>query len=289
MGSQQGDAEFKNEVRLVAMLQHRNLTRLLGFCLKGRERLLVYELVRNSSLDKFIFDPIKRAQLNWEVRDNIIQGIARGLLYLHQDSRLRIIHRDLKASNILLDADMNPKISDFGTARLFEADQTQANTHKIVGTYGYMPPEYVIRGHFSVKSDVFSFGVLVLEIVSGKKINSIICNGDNEVSLLSYAWRNWREGTISNLADPTIRNSCSETQIMRCIHIGLLCVQENLADRPNMASVVLMFNSQSITLPVPTRPAFLMHSNNDRSDKVHRSSSAQPSINEASISELDPR
>ncbi|KAG6641561.1 hypothetical protein CIPAW_09G082300 [Carya illinoinensis] len=235
MSSQQGDAEFKNEVMLVAMLQHQNLTRLPGLCLKGSERLLVYELVRNSSLDKFIFDRIKRAQLNWELRDNIIQGITRGPLYIHQDSRLRIIHHDLKASNILLDADMNPKISDFGTARLFEVDQSQANTHKIVGTYGYMPSEYAICGHFSVKSDVFSFGVLVLEIVSSKKINSIICNGDNEGGLLSYAWKNWRERTISNLADPTIRNSCSETQIMRCIHIGLLCVQENLADRPNMS------------------------------------------------------
>ncbi|XP_041024082.1 putative receptor-like protein kinase At4g00960 [Juglans microcarpa x Juglans regia] len=300
MGSPQGDAEFKNEVMLVAMLQHRNLTRLLGFCLEGSERLLVYELVRNSSLDKFIFDPIKRAQLNWEVRDNIIQGIAQGLLYLHEDSRLRIIHRDLKASNILLDADMNPKISDFGTARLFEADQTQANTHKIVGTYGYMPLEYAIRGHFSVKSDVFSFGVLVLEIVSGKKNNSSF-QGENEAGcLLSYAWKNWREGTTSNLVDATLKAK-STTQIMRCIHFGLLCVQENVADRPTMATVVLMFNSHSVTLPVPTRPAFLMH--NTKSDVLsqsengvgvtrpdrRRSRSVQASRNEALISELDGR
>ncbi|RCV41545.1 hypothetical protein SEVIR_9G143001v4 [Setaria viridis] len=168
--SGQGLKELRNELLLVAKLRHNHLAKLLGVCLQGQERLLVYDYLPNRSLDTFLFVEVeKRLLLDWETRYRIIHGTARGLVYLHEDSQIKIIHRDLKASNILLDGDMSPKISDFGLARLFNGDRTTTITSQVVGTLGYMAPEYAVLGHLSVKLDVYSFGVLILEIVTGRK------------------------------------------------------------------------------------------------------------------------
>nr|POE78572.1 cysteine-rich receptor-like protein kinase 29 [Quercus suber] len=219
---------------------------------QGCERLLIYEFVSNGSLDQVIFDPTKRAYLDWQRRHKIIEGIAR----------------------------------DFGMARLVILDQTNINTNRIVGTYGYMAPEYAYQGHFSVKSDVFSFGVLVLEMICGQK-NGYFCNEENGEDLLTHAWTNWRNMTASNIIDPTLGVG-STTEIIRCIHIGLLCVQENAANRPTMASVVLMLDSNSITLSVPSRPAFFIHRNVEP-DSQSDQSILLASINDASITALHPR
>ncbi|CAL5027170.1 unnamed protein product [Urochloa decumbens] len=252
--STQGLEQLKNELALVAKLKHKNLVRLVGVCLEQQERLLVYEYVPNRSLDIVLFGA--ENQLDWEQKYRIINGIARGLQYLHEDSQLKVVHRDLKASNILLDTNMNPKISDFGLARIFSRDQTQAVTKSIVGTYGYMAPEYAMRGNYSVKSDAFSFGVMVLEIVTGRKNNDSY-NSKQSGDLLNTVCEHWEAGTVMELVDPSMNGSFPEGDVLRCFHIGLLCVQGDPAARPVMSSVVMMLGTDTISLQAPSKPGFV--------------------------------
>ncbi|RHN51968.1 putative protein kinase RLK-Pelle-DLSV family [Medicago truncatula] len=260
--SKQGVEEFKNEILLIAKLQHRNLVTFIGFCLEGHEKILIYEYVSNKSLDYFLFDSQQQKLLTWVERFNIIGGIAGGILYLHEHSRLKVIHRDLKPSNILLDENMIPRISDFGLARMVEISQDEGSTNRIVGTYGYMSPEYAMFGQFSEKSDVYSFGVMILEIVAGKKNISSYEPQHVANSLLNSVWRQWMDKTPLNILDPNIKGDYSKTEVIKCIQIGLLCVQNDPEARPSILTIASYLSSHSIELPTPQQPAFFLQGRN---------------------------
>ncbi|GLT45645.1 hypothetical protein SLA2020_194630 [Shorea laevis] len=256
--SGQGLEEFINEVLVISNVQHRNLVRLLGCCVDHEEKILVYEYLANKSLDSFLFDPLKNELLDWGRR------------------------------NILLDERLKPKISDFGMARIFGGDEDHANTRRIAGTYCYMSPEYAMEGLFSEKSDVFSSGVLLLEIVTRRR-NSSFYNDMHSLSLVGYAWQLWSEGNMSALIDDAISDPCHHREALRCIHVGLLCVQEFAEDRPKISRVISMLNSEIVDLPPPKQPPFSQKEILLNSQSCSRDEFKYYSVNDVTISRVQGR
>ncbi|KAL2521909.1 Cysteine-rich receptor-like protein kinase 2 [Forsythia ovata] len=248
-------ADFESEVRLISNVHHRNLVRLLGCCNKGGELLLVYEFMPNGSLDNYLYGE-KRGTLNWKQRFNIIFGTARGLAYLHDQYHVCIIHRDIKPSNILLDDDFLPKIADFGLARLLPENQSHVST-KFAGTLGYTAPEYAIHGHLSEKVDAYSFGIVILEIISGRRCTQMNDESDTEY-LLEEAWKLHETGMQEKLVDETLdRNDFKAEDVKKLIEIALACAQSPASSRPTMSEVLVMLSSdRSVEQKTPSRPSF---------------------------------
>ncbi|KAG5001070.1 hypothetical protein JHK87_022142 [Glycine soja] len=252
VGSHQGKSQFITEIATISAVQHRNLVKLYGCCIEGSKRLLVYEYLENKSLDQALFG--KCLTLNWSTRYDICLGVARGLTYLHEESRLRIVHRDVKASNILLDYELIPKISDFGLAKLYDDKKTHISTG-VAGTIGYLAPEYAMRGLLTEKADVFSFGVVALELVSGRPNSDSSLEGE-KVYLLEWAWQLHEKNCIIDLVDDRL-SEFNEEEVKRIVGIGLLCTQTSPTLRPSMSRVVAMLSGDIEVGTVPSKPGYL--------------------------------
>ncbi|KAJ0725758.1 putative protein kinase RLK-Pelle-DLSV family [Helianthus annuus] len=267
------EADFYNEVNMISSLEHKNLVRLLGCSCSGPESFLVYEYLPNMSLDRFIFDAIKGKELNWEKRFEIIIGTTEGLVYLHENTKNRIIHRDIKASNILLDLRFRPKIADFGLARSFQGDMSHIST-AIAGTLGYMAPEYLALGQLTEKADVYSYGVLLLEVVTGLQ-NNRSKNSEYSDSLVSIAWRHFQQGTVEEILDPnlmfhTYPNLSFKKEAIKVAHVGLLCTQEAPSLRPSISLALKMLVKDDESLPAPSTPPFIGdNESNELEEQIH--------------------
>ncbi|KAK4492968.1 hypothetical protein RD792_000295 [Penstemon davidsonii] len=251
--SKQGNREFVNEIGMISALQHPNLVKLFGCCIEGNQLLLIYEYLENNCLARALFGrPEQRLNLDWPTRNKICLGIAKGLAYLHEESRLKIVHRDIKATNVLLDKDLNAKISDFGLAKLDEEENTHIST-RIAGTIGYMAPEYAMRGYLTDKADVYSFGIVALEIVSGKS-NTNYRPKEEFVYLLDWAYVLAEQGNLLELVDPILGSNYSKKEALRMLNLSLLCANPSPTLRPSMSSVVSMLEGKiPVQAPVVKR------------------------------------
>ncbi|KVH93122.1 Leucine-rich repeat-containing protein [Cynara cardunculus var. scolymus] len=258
--SKQGNREFVTEIGMISALQHPNLVKLFGCCIEGNQLLLIYEYLENNSLARALFD--------WTTRKKICLGVAQGLAYLHEESRLKIVHRDIKATNVLLDKELNAKISDFGLAKLDEEENTHIST-RIAGTIGYMAPEYAMRGYLTDKADVYSFGVVALEIVSGKS-NTNYRPKEEFVYLLDWVTSNFsyfddQQGNLLELVDPVLGSNYPKEEVMRMLNIALLCTNPSPTLRPAMSAVVSMLNGK-----IPVQPPLVKRNGMDGADMRFR-------------------
>ncbi|CAL4997348.1 unnamed protein product [Urochloa decumbens] len=251
--SHQGKSQFVTEVATISAVQHRNLVKLYGCCIDSNTHLLVYEYHENRSLDRALFGDTGLS-LNWPTRFEIILGIARGLTYLHEESSVRIVHRDIKASNVLLDKDLTPKISDFGLAKLFDEKKTHVST-KISGTFGYLAPEYAMRGHLTEKADVFAFGVVALETITGRS-NTDNSLEEDKIYLFEWAWELYERDQVLSILDPRIEDLNGE-EALRVIHVALLCTQGSPYQRPPMSRVMKMLTGDIQVSAVVTKPSYI--------------------------------
>lgn len=251
--SKQGVREFLTEIRIISNVKHPNLVELIGCCVEGANRILVYEYLENNSLDRALLSSRSTSViLDWGKRSAICLGIARGLQYLHEELEPHIVHRDIKASNVLLDKDFNPKIGDFGLAKLFPDNITHIST-KIAGTTGYLAPEYALGGQLTLKADVYSFGVLILEIISGRSSSKENWGGTQQ-PLVEYAWQLHEEGRLLELVDNEMGEFPKE-EVLRFMKVAFFCTQATSNRRPLMSQVVNMLsrnirlNEKELTAP----------------------------------------
>ncbi|KAJ4879954.1 putative LRR receptor-like serine/threonine-protein kinase [Raphanus sativus] len=254
----QGNREFVNEIGMISGLNHPNLVKLYGCCVEKDQLLLVYEYMENNSLALMLHGK-SSLNLDWEARQKICVGIARGLEFLHEGSMIRMVHRDIKTTNVLLDADLNAKISDFGLARLHgeEEEHTHIST-KISGTIGYMAPEYALWGQLSEKADVYSFGVVAMEIASGKS-NTKHKGSADHVSLINWALTLQQAGEITEMVDPALEGNFNSKEAVRMIKVALACTISSPSLRPTMSEVVQMLSGEIEITEVLSDPGLYGH------------------------------
>ncbi|XP_024987464.1 probable LRR receptor-like serine/threonine-protein kinase At1g07650 [Cynara cardunculus var. scolymus] len=254
--SKQGTREFVNEIGMISALQHPNLVKLYGCCVEGNQLSLIYEYMENNCLSRALFarDKVSKAKLTWPVRWKICLGIARGLVYLHEESQLKIVHRDIKTSNVLLDKDLNAKISDFGLAKLNDDGNTHIST-RIAGTIGYMAPEYAMRGYLTPKADVYSFGIVALETVSGKS-NTNYRPKEDFVYLLDWAYVLQERGSLLELVDPDLGSEYLPEEAMTMLNVALLCTNASPTLRPTMSQAMNMLEGRTNVQDLLSDPGF---------------------------------